>query len=131
MRIHTNEMHRADIYIAAEKAGMTLFSLTEHGSRKRKRAFEVKGSGSSTRRTQSDPYEYAATWDEWGIFIQAMFEMDEDAICGQWDGQGQFRYLTVNRFDTLTPDQQHRQHRWEWHLSGPLTCRCGAEMRRA
>jgi hypothetical protein len=60
--------------------------LTEHRSRKRARAFEVKlntyvkepGDGRSWR--NSGRYgagaEYAATYDEWGYFLAALFRKD-------------------------------------------------------
>lgn len=125
MRIHSNTITRTQLFDAANSAGMRLFSVTDHGSRKRGHAFEVKGSGSSPYRTQGDKYEYAATWDEWGIFIRALFAIDQDAIIGTYDGMAKFSAFSGGYFDGLTPSEQHKRHKWEYNGFGH-ECECGA-----
>jgi len=83
MRIHTDG-NRETITRAAFAAGVDLVKCEEHGSRTHARAFEVSLRGSSRRRPNfwdgSDCY--AATWDQWGIFLAHIFDADTDARCG-------------------------------------------------
>lgn len=92
-----------------------------HGSRSHVRSLEVKLTGTSTRRPNdrgaSD--DYAATWDEWGMFLARMFAADPDMVAGTvknpiYACADHFRWSTGGRYDTLTADAQHRNHRWEF-----------------
>ena len=57
------------------------------GSRKRDHGFTVYLEGSSPRRSQHDRDAYAATWDEWGIWIAALYDIDPEAIIGQYSSR--------------------------------------------
>ena len=113
MRIHT-DLSEQQIYKAlANLAGVGLTSFSTHRSQKRARAFEIKLFGNSPRR-QNRGSDYAATWDEWGIFIQNIFEQDPTAIVGMYESYDMFRTVTADRFLHFTQDEQHRAgHRWE------------------
>ena len=50
MRIHSNTLTSQGVYNAARVARATVETLSEHGSRSRSHAFEVKLSGESRRR---------------------------------------------------------------------------------
>ena len=85
-----------------------------HGSRKRALAFEVQlgTHNSSSGPTRSRHYKnsgvngagncYAASYDEWGWFLAALFEVDPDAIAGPYDG--------LDDFNTKTRDAYNAEH---------------------
>lgn len=127
MRIHTDTLTVTDIYAAAARAGggdyrtsPVLADVTEHGSRSRARAFNVTLSGTSGRRQNpghggGSRDLQAATWDEWGMFLAELFRRDPNAVVPKvYDGAEHFQNVTDQRFDTLTPENQHRDHKWEF-----------------
>lgn len=139
MRIHTS-LTLLDIEAAARRAGVQLERCTQHRSRKAARAFDVILSGSaSTRWRNSGTHgasDYkAATWDEWGIFLDVLFRRDPNTWCYAYSCQDHFQWSTGNRYDTLTAEAQHIRHKWQ-HDSGPWSrdyavrnCDCGAVCR--
>jgi len=121
MRLHSNVIESSDVYRAASAAGSGVsVTCTPHGSRKRSHAFEVTLTGTSNRRPnsgtsapQSDTY--AATWDEWGMFFAALYRLDPEMISGSdYADAATFHYRTGDRFEILTPADQHRSHRWQF-----------------
>ena len=64
--------------------------VREWTARDGRRAFEIFLSGTSRHRAQHDREEFAATWDEWGIVIDALFDIDPYAKIGQYDGRHDF-----------------------------------------
>ena len=143
MRIHSDTLLMGDLYDAVRAHGMTgvyMLTLDQHGSRKRKRAFEVKLEGSSPYATNPGTAKWvdrgqdrprAATWDEWGIFIQALFEKDASAIIGDYHDDATFAYRTFGRFETLQHADQCRVHRWKWEPERAYSecSKCGAKTR--
>lgn len=140
MRIHSDIITYDDIARACLAAGGPVVYTereTEHRSRSRDRAFEVALRGSSNRQPNwgTGPRGYAderaATWGEWGMFIRHLFYVDPDAIIGQYRSAEMFDGFTRARFDTLKPEDQHRQHTWRYRFEGPgmgiMSCKCGAE----
>lgn len=128
MRIHTNLTH-SDIVDCA-RGLVSLTTLSEHGSRSRERAFEVKLSGSSPYR-QNFGTEQAATWDEWGVFIARIFAKDSDAIAGHYKSADLFHEVTDGRFENgELPADTHARHKWEYNFDGgPHYCaKCSATM---
>lgn len=115
MRIHTDKLTAADIHRATTAAGMrgVCADVREAGSRSRARRFDVSLTGTSTRRTNpgTSGYhyrdDYAATWDEWGMFIQDLFNIDPDAIIGQYQSKNHFEEVTYDRYIHLTAPYQH------------------------
>jgi hypothetical protein len=67
------------------------------GSRSRARGFVVRLSGSHKVSTRGLP-DKAATYDEWGNFLAAIFALDPRAICGGYDGRDDFIVQTDGRF---------------------------------
>lgn len=129
MRIHTDTLTARDIYDAADRAGDAVsVTFTQHGSRSRARAFNVTLTGSSSRRPNSGGYgaggygdTYAATWDEWGMFLAELFRRDPAMIAGSpgrpvYADAEHFHWTTGGRFHALTPAYQHGKagHRWEY-----------------
>lgn len=138
MRIHTDKLTQADIYAATKAGGMRgVYTETESrkGSRSRDHAFEVTLRGTSNRRPNwgtgdrdTDP-GFAATWDEWGMFIQALYEIDPEAIIGQYPNKDVFERVTFDRFVSLTQPYQHPNHKFEYNADrGHQACKgCEAE----
>lgn len=148
MRIHTDTITHLDIYDAARAAGSAVdFTAEEHASRTHARAYEVKLTGSSPRRPNTGRRgadwgtdEHAATWDEWGLFLAHLYDVDPDARAGGakipvYRNASDFYVKTGDRFDPENPDRvtpatQHRTgHRWTYD-GGRLTCPCGATFER-
>ena len=93
MRIHSNEIMRPHLVAAAQAAGIELAFCEKAGSRKRSHAYEVTLSGSSRYATQSNGVPRgtkAATWDEWGIFLMRLFDLDCTMIAGPYNGRAEF-----------------------------------------
>lgn len=86
MRIHTSTLTYSNILDAAREARVWIEQQTQHGSKSHPRAFEIHLTGESrrkpNRRGAGDPDAYAATWDQWGVFLAALFAVDPDMVCG-------------------------------------------------
>lgn len=107
MRIHTSLGFSA-ICIAAKIAKVDLIwpsdgKPIQRGSRTHDHAFEVKLEGASRRRPNGGSSGagsgYAATWDQWGVFLGHIFRLDENAKCWAYTDADEFHYRTNNRFD--------------------------------
>jgi len=112
MRIHTDTLTHAQVFVAAQAVNTYPEVLTTHGSRKRKHAFEVQLSGSSPRDAQSGQWK-AATWDEWGAFIGRIFALDPNASMSYYEDAETFHRVTCDRFrEGTVPADTHAQHKW-------------------
>jgi hypothetical protein len=141
MKIHTS-LSQESIYRAARLAGVDFERLNEHGSRSHPHAFDVILSGSGTTGGQwgnsgkdgAAPYK-AATWDEWGIFLAAVFGADETAKATYYESADDFHWQTGGRFRMLRRDSQHLRHKWSFQgecVTGAYwvhECKCGAVKR--
>lgn len=137
MRIHTNltysQMRDALSNSGAFWAGYR--TLTEHKSSSHPRAFEVALTGSSNSRPNSGTSgasdDYAATWDEWGAVMAAIFDADPDARMGGtakrpvYADRDHFHFATGDRFrpvtyrpDTYLPEDTHARHSWDYEGEG-------------
>lgn len=141
MRFHGN-FTSTDLDTAARIAGVTFHSRTEHGSRSRTRAWNVRleGSGGRTNTGMYGAGDYnGATWDEWGAFIAALYAIDPDMHTTAYASRDAFHWQTGDRFRTPgVPANTHPRHRWgvsEPSMTGTYrvtTCtKCGAITRRA
>lgn len=109
MRIHSDTLRVSDLNEAARIARVDM-EFTTHGSRKRDHAFNVNLIGESRRRPNggnrgANSDAYAATWDQWGVFIAALFDVDPNASMTYYDGSDDFHYRTAHRFN---PDGNDR-----------------------
>lgn len=138
MRVHSDRLTVNDFYAAARRAGITVVACNEHGSRSRERAFEIAFSGSGVSGGQWGGGGYkSATWDEWGIALGWLFNVDPAMHCGKnsYQSAEHFHWLTGRRFVNLDPSEQHYRHRWgnrTVHGDGlwaSVQCSCGAEQR--
>ena len=139
-------------------------AFSEHASRTHARAFEIQLSGDSSRGPNSGQFgagddRKAATWDQWGTFLSALFEVDPAARVGGakspiYIDRDHFHWSTGGRY-LGTPDDNgvrrvdaptgtfltagkgyHRQHKWTSGGSSVTgayyvsECACGAIVRR-
>lgn len=134
MRIHTSLLSETDMRQCAAVAGVRFARFAIHGSRSRSHAFEIVLTGSSSYRTQASGCEddYAATWDEWGIFLGEIFRRDYGAHATYYASAEEFHWMTGDRFRGLTCGEQHKRHKFypngqsltgSYHVS---SCECGA-----
>jgi hypothetical protein len=145
MRIHTDALTSTDIHQAALIARVDYAEggFTIHGSRTRSRAFNVTLTGESRRRpnrgTSRDRYnpDYAATWDQWGVFLAVLFDRDPDMVTPYYADRDDFNYKTDARFtkigggwDDFWPADAHGDHSWEYRAPRVRGCRrCSAVQR--
>lgn len=130
MKIHSDKITYDDIHRAVKAHGMkgVDYEVSSGGSRSRARRFDVKLTGNSTRNqnpgTGRNRYvEKAATFDEWGMFIDFLFLIDEDAVIGQYKGYEHFKACTFGRYESLTQPYAHGNHKWERNnLTGASEC---------
>ena len=137
MRIHTR-LTATDLTAALP---FDVFAhITPKGSRKRERAFEVtlyvlEKDELHRRFGNSDGYgasnEVAATWDEWGVWMAALYALDPHAVIGWYETQEDF--LRITRRERQRHESQYkstsiayRTHRAPWltpntHLGGQTT----------
>jgi hypothetical protein len=138
MKIHSNTLTTKDIWASTIATGMLGVHVDDDivvkGSRSRTRSFNVKLTGNSNHAPNNgrsggfDYGEKAASWDEWGIFINALFLVDPEAIVGQYKSYADFKAYTCNRFDTLDWADSHRQHKWVRPGDYTGTCKCGSKV---
>lgn len=124
MRIHTDTLTSTDLYSAAMIARVDL-DLTINGSRSRERAFNVTLTGESKRRPNSGQRgagdDYAATWDQWGIFLAVLFYVDPSMVTPYYADANVFDQRTAGRFrsrdvERVTGDPAAVQNRNFWPL---------------
>lgn len=137
MRLHTNEVTREQIEAAAAGIadGVTV-EIEEYGSKSRNRAFEVVLLGNGGMNLgYSRSNKRHATWDEWGVLIARLYELDFGAWWGTnskyptYENHSDFHVYTQFRFEDLTlPEDTHYMHKWEFVSVSHWICkRCSAE----
>lgn len=115
MKLHSDILTESDVRDALSRAkqrggvdSLIEFDLLDpRGSRSRKNGFEIrlewlgtKVKGDGRRWTNTGSYgantggTYAATRDEWGWFIAELFDKDENAIFGHYEGMDGFNTAT-------------------------------------
>ena len=134
MKIHTDLAAEAVAKLARDTVPSIDVHVDTHGSRKRKHRHDVvltdNGRSLTGRRQSAATVANGAkgiTYDEWGLFIEQVFLMDESAKVGPYRDRGHFRIITDYRFDDLKWEEQHARHRFEFnreHMG--FECDCGA-----
>ena len=126
MRIHSSILSYADLK-HARPDNVTVDIEHEGGSRKRGRGFTVYLYGSSPFWAQHDSSRHAATWDEHGIWMARLFDLDRDAIISWYDGYEDFIGQTNRVSKYYQQGMRHRRtHTAPWlseHLHHPRTSR--------
>lgn len=140
MRIHSDLIEREHLKSAvAGLDGVNVRIDIRRASRKRDHSWDVALVAEprpGRRRRNTGRYglgdDYAATWDEWGVFLSWLFSYDPDAVCGDYDDKEHFHWSTGGRFRNVVALDMHDQHRWiddgdslngRFHVE---TCKCGA-----
>lgn len=126
-----------DIRSAADAVGADLVRNSMHGSRKRAQAFDVYLEGTSRRRPNGGSSGagsgYAATWDQWGMFLDRLFMADDTlTIPRAYEDRGDFDYRTSYRFtDGDVPEDMHGDHTFRFQgVPYCQTClKCNATVR--
>jgi len=136
MRLHTDLITELDIHAATGGLPNVYADVFSHGSRSRERAFEVRLTGNGYRVNSGNRgagFENGATWDEWGVFLARLFEVDPHAFWGSatrpvYPSRQVFHQITGNRFrEGELPADTHRRHTWEVHIPRLRECiRCSA-----
>lgn len=101
MRIHSDTLTNADVYDAARTARVSFDRWEGKGSRKRDHAFDVTLFGESRRRPnnrQQHTDDYAATWDQWGVFLAVLFDRDPNMVTPYYADADEFHARTGDRF---------------------------------
>lgn len=145
MRIHTtatwSQLH------GCLPDGVSFEEIVQRGSRTSERAFEVRltGSGYAVNTGHSGAGSFAAaTWDEWGAFLGALYALDSDAVCGGslatavYRDAEHYHWSTNSRFyGGDVPSDTHKRHAWDYQgtsVTGTYSVqsckRCSAVMRR-
>lgn len=140
MRIHSDILTVADVYDAVSDLPGVYVTVSENGSRTHRKGFEVSLEGNGYARNTgsygSDRSTPGATWDEWGVFLARLFDVDPRALPGSvkypvYVDAGDFHRKTATRFADLTlPEDTHKRHTWEYS-AGLITCKkCTATQNR-
>lgn len=135
MRIHFNlSIHEAIAALgAARTASGVQFERHElHESRSHQLAYDVILSGESPYRINSRDFRdgFAATWDQWGIFLASLFEADPTIKSWAYGDHMDFHQKTGYRFvtggvdSTEHPDYRRTAHRFEFAAHGVPTWTC-------
>jgi hypothetical protein len=72
--------------------------IREFKPRQYARGFEFFLSGSSAHRAQHDREEFAATWVEWGVVIDALYQVDPSAQIGWYESRADFLAKTSSDY---------------------------------
>lgn len=118
MKLHTDRINAGEVFDAAREAGVTIHGFAQVGSRTHARGFIVYLEGSSTRQSNGRDHK-AATWDEWGVFMAALYRLDYSARWGtntKWGYRdaADFHWQTSERFRHGIPQDTHAQHKWQY-----------------
>lgn len=135
MKVKSNIITRATVGEAVRKAGVSFIDtnaregwfepIREFKPRTHEHGFEFFLTGSSkyaaAHQSAQGGYERekAATWDEWGLVIEALYDVDPDAVIGYYTSRADFIAKTraeATRIATWNePDgYQARTHRAPW-----------------
>lgn len=152
MKLHTDTLAPRHIHAATGPLPGVYADVEPEGSRSRDHGYVIHLTADQRkgrRRTNNTGHrgsgyesEYAATWDEWGLFFAHLFTIDANLICGEnYSGVDHYQWCTGNRFigtgGILNVGTAHDQHRWVWdgsnHRWHQSTCKgkCGAIRRDA
>lgn len=120
MRIHTDKLNPVHLDAACEGMPGVALGWTEHASRKRDRAFEVRMVGEPgkdrhgiARKRPVGRYR-ALTWVEWGDWMVELFKIDPGAIIGKYEGWREFCDWTYE-LSFSRPDRENAvEHATRW-----------------
>ncbi len=110
MKVYSNIITRATVGTAVNESPATFQNthslegwfepIREFTPRGGGNGFEFFLSGSSPYRAQHDREEFAATWDEWGIVIDALYFVDPNARIGHYKNRADFFAQTQDALES-------------------------------
>lgn len=136
MRIHTDKLSANDLR-AALPDGVHAY-ITPKGSRKRARAFEItlfviQRDELHMRLGNSGGYgassDLAATWDEWGIWMARLYELDSRVLIGWYESHDHFVAMTTRQRDYVRMVAKPHHIKYRTHLAPWLAPDFDAERR--
>lgn len=112
MKIHTDILNHSNLVDAMNAAGryapsVSLNVNSEHKSNSHRRAFDValRGNGQRHTRRPNPGFrgalrndEYAATHDDWGYFLAAVYAQDPNAKTGEYHNAEDFHAKTKGMY---------------------------------
>lgn len=135
MRLHSNHNLAGAIARAAKVAGAEVFDVIHNDSRSHDHGFTVKLTGDAPNRPMHwdrdrDGDVRAASWDQWGVFLSVLFDVDRDMVVGSVSNpiyahvydfdrktNGRFSTTRVDGFrvgPARTPEDMHNRHTWDY-----------------
>lgn len=109
MTVHSDILTKADLYACLPR-DVAIAAIRElHNTRKRARGWQLSLEGHGARHTRRrnsgyygatevdaiGHYGYAATWDDHGIWMAALYEIDPDACIAWYDNRADFYAKTT------------------------------------
>lgn len=137
MRLHTNTITESDVHQAVENLLGVYATVTRHGSRSHDHALEIRLEGNGYLTNTGNGGAGAtegATWDEWGVMIARLYEIDPDALWGSakypvYRDVYHFHERTYDRFASgQMPENTHKRHKWDWGQYGARCTKCSAQI---
>lgn len=122
MKIHSDILIPQDIlaavpdgcYLAVfNQPGFGRTRIGREGSRKREKGFIVRLSGSSKHNMRNLP-DKSATWDEWGVFIDALYSRDPNALIGFYGSREKFIKVTTEEYERCKRYRRDLDRRAPW-----------------
>lgn len=119
MKMWSDTLTTDDLYSAASKAGVYLHTAQSlRRPRNRARGWTVFIEGASPYRSQATGGR-AATWDQWGEWMDILFRIDPDARIGQYHGRGDFyaqtgKMVAANEAYALTVGRERSGYSGPW-----------------
>lgn len=103
MKLYSDTLTEADLY-ACLPDGVTIAAIRPMRTRKRASGWELSLEGYGTRHTRrrnsgmegANGYGYAATWDDQGVWMAALYDRDPDALIAWYTSRHYFYEATAN-----------------------------------
>jgi hypothetical protein len=126
MKIYTNAPESV-IWAALRESGADFDRFELFRPTDGRNGFDVTLTGDSPRMPNggrsgwSAGDDHAASWDQWGVFLAAIFRADPDARMGGtakrpgYANAEDYHWQTCNRFRDGRPGTYHPNHHWAYH----------------
>jgi hypothetical protein len=124
MKIHTDKLTLADLQEALPDG--VYAHITPKGSRSRLHAFDVTlyvlgRDELHTRLGNSGGYgasgELAATWDEWGIWMDRLYDRDPSVVIGWYRDYAHFMEMTTRTRNYVRMDAKPHHVKYKTHTA--------------
>lgn len=113
MKIYSNHLTKSDLYQCADIAGVLLDDIeTIQRPRIAASGWNVWLNGSSPHAAQHGGK--AATWNEWGEFIYALFQRDPHARIGIYNTEADFYAMTLDQRERARRNGNEATHSAPW-----------------